>query len=155
LGKATTDRGIILHQEELMPELPDVQEITDWILRILDQEHRKLKCIFYVFLDDEALLKINREHLKHDTYTDIITFPYADEPLEAEIYLSADRIRANAAKYRVPVHEELLRVMAHGVLHLCGWNDKTATEQWLMRRREDACLSLMGISYSVSSFSPS
>jgi rRNA maturation RNase YbeY len=147
--------GIILHNEELMPELPGLDILTNWIHCILRQESRKLRGVYYVFLDDESLLKINREHLQHDTYTDILTFPYHEDPVEAEIYISADRIRANAKEYRVTVYEELLRVMAHGILHLCGWRDKTESQALLMRKRENACLTLMGISYSVTSLSPS
>lgn len=147
--------GIILHNEELMPELPKLDILTNWIHCILRQESRKLRGVYYVFLDDASLLKINREHLQHDTYTDIITFPFHDDPVEAEIYISADRIRANAKEYHVSVYEELLRVMAHGILHLCGWRDKTESEILLMRKRENACLTLMGISYPAISSSPS
>jgi rRNA maturation RNase YbeY len=143
LESAEGSSTIVLHNEELMPELPDLQKLTRWIHRILCQESRKLRCVYYVFLDDESLLKINRDHLQHDTYTDIITFPYHDDPIEAEIYISADRVRANAAEFSVPVQEELLRVMAHGILHLCGWRDKTDALAQLMRKRENACLSLI------------
>ncbi|HLF64056.1 MAG TPA: rRNA maturation RNase YbeY [Saprospiraceae bacterium] len=146
--------GVILHLQELVPELPDIKIITDWLVRILRQESRGLHCIFYVFLDDESLLKINREHLHHNTYTDTITFPYHDDPIEAEIYISVDRVRANAKEYGVPVYEELLRVMAHGVLHLCGWSDKTESQTLLMRKRENACLSFIGV-HLISSLSPS
>lgn len=135
--------AVVLHNEDLMPELPDLEKLTRWIQRILCQESRKLRSVYYVFLDDESLLKINRDHLQHDTYTDIITFPFHDDPIEAEIYISADRVRANAGEYSVPVLEELLRVMVHGILHLCGWQDKTDQQSQLMRKRENACLSLI------------
>ncbi len=145
--------GVVFHQEELMPELVDKQLVIDWILRILVQESRTLQSLFFVFLDDQSLLKINQTYLQHDTFTDIITFPYSVDPIEAEIYISADRVRANAKTYHVPVHQELLRVIAHGVLHLCGWNDKAEFESRLMRRREDACLALIGIYNTVPSLS--
>jgi rRNA maturation RNase YbeY len=146
--------GIVFHQEELMPELPDTQFITDWINMIVKQEARNLQCVFFVFLDDVSLSNINRTHLQHDTLTDILTFPYSVDPIEAEIYISADRVRANAHTYQVSVKQELLRVIAHGVLHLCGWNDKSESESQLMRKREDACLALIGFYHPVSSLSP-
>ena len=149
-----SNAGVVFHQAELMPELPDTQFITDWIIHILQQEARNLQCLFFVFLDDESLLNINKTHLQHDTLTDIITFPYSVDPIEAEIYISADRVRANAGIYQVSVQQELLRVIAHGVLHLSGWHDKSESESRLMRKREDSCLALAGFHNPVSSLSP-
>ena len=148
-------RGVVFHQEELMPELADQKFVSDWILHIVKQESRLLQCLFFVFLDDQSLLKINKEYLQHDTLTDIITFPYSVDPIQAEIYISADRVRANAKTYHISVHQELLRVLAHGVLHCCGWGDKSESESRLMRKREDACLALTAIYKPVSSPSPS
>lgn len=150
----TEEYGVFLHQEERVPELPDIEILTRWIEGILRQEGAFLQSVYYVFLDDEALLEINREHLQHDTYTDIITFPYANDPLEAEIYISAERVRANAVTYGVSFREELLRVMAHGLLHVCGWDDHSDPNAHLMRRREDACLVLMGLLPKGYSLSP-
>lgn len=143
--------GVILHQEEPVPELPKEKLITAWILRILKQESRALHSIQFVFLNDESLLKLNQDHLQHETLTDIITFPYNSNPIEAEVYISVDRVRENAQVFDVPALQELLRVMAHGVLHLCGWNDKTEADSILMRNREDACLALIGMPHSTSS----
>ena len=148
-GEAAYD--ILFHQDDLVPELPDEQLVAEWISQILKQESKALRRIDFVFLDDNALLQINRDHLQHDTFTDIITFPYKTDPIEAEIYISVDRVRENARSFSVAVVQELLRVMAHGVLHLCGWNDKTASDVKLMRSREDACLTLWGLPYSASS----
>lgn len=96
-----------------------------------------------VFLDDEGLLAINREYLSHDYYTDIITFAIeeTDEYLEADIYISLDRVRENAESFSVFFNDELLRVAIHGSLHLCGYKDKTKQEQQEMRKKEDFYLS--------------
>lgn len=155
MGKHTPSKlgsvsGLFVQNEELVPELPNHDDITAWINSILSQERKTPGCIYYVFTDDNTLLDINRKFLDHDTYTDIITFPYQSDPVEAEIYISIDRVRANAEAYAVPVIEELLRVMAHGILHVCGWRDKTPEEHQAMRSRENACLTLWSTSLPVS-----
>jgi len=143
--------GVLLYQEESVPELPEEHVVTAWVQRVLTQELKKLHRLQFVFLNDSSLLKINQDHLQHDTLTDIITFPYETNPIDAEIFISIDRVRENATTYGVPIQQEILRVMAHGLLHLCGWNDKTQSESLLMRKRENACLDLFGTPYSASS----
>jgi probable rRNA maturation factor len=140
---------IIMHHAQRVRVLPDQDILCKWIMEILKQEHKALGSLSLIFLDDPTLRDINKRFLKHDYYTDIITFPYTDDPLEAEVYISTDRVRANARKYRVPLKTELLRVIAHGVLHLCGWNDKSKSQSILMRKREDASLRLLGIGKPV------
>ncbi len=152
VSETSTTPGVVLTFLDVpVPELPDEVMLVAWIRRILRQELKTLRYIHFVFVDDNTLLKINQEHLGHDTLTDIITFPYCTEPLEAEIYISIERVRENAGIHHVSVLHEILRVMAHGVLHLCGWNDKTASESMLMRQREDACLALAETPQIVSS----
>ena len=148
------EQGIFFHQESTIPELPAEEALIGWIENILYQEGKRLQAIYYVFIPDSALLEINQTYLKHDTLTDIITFPYKSDPVEAEIYISAERVRANAAAFRVPVLQEFLRVIAHGVLHLCGWDDHTDHGKRLMRLRENACLALFGIQPDGYSISP-
>ena len=81
------------------------------------------------------------EYLNHDTYTDIITFPYAQSPIvESDIFISIDRVKENAATFKTSFEKELLRVIIHGVLHLCGYGDKTDEEKQLMRAKEDECV---------------
>lgn len=143
--------GLVFHQEVPVPEFPEGDLINSWIAHILKQESRILSGIYVVFVNDKTLLKINQTHLQHDTLTDIITFPYHADPIEAEIYISIERVRANAKIFGVPVQLELLRVIAHGILHLCGWNDKTEAETRLIRKREDACLALIGYHDVMSS----
>jgi probable rRNA maturation factor len=98
--------------------------------------------INYIFCDDAYLLKINQDFLDHDTYTDIITFDlseYEDE-LESEIYVSVERIEENAKHFETTFERELHRVIFHGVLHLCGYKDKSPEDEKLMRQKEDECL---------------
>jgi len=95
----------------------------------------------YVLCSDEYILKVNKEHLDHDYYTDIITFPLQESPLEATIFISVDRVKENAELYNCSEQDELHRVMVHGLLHLLGYNDKTTDEKKQMRLEEDNCLS--------------
>lgn len=103
-----------------------------------------LKSLQYVFLNDEELLQMNRDHLQHDYYTDIITFDLSQEKrvVQGEIYISIDRVLDNASSYKAKPMEEMLRVMFHGMLHLLGHKDKSTAEQKLMRAAENECLTL-------------
>lgn len=96
----------------------------------------------YIFCSDEHLLGINQQFLKHNTYTDIITFDLGeyDDEVIGEIYISVDRVADNAAKFGVDYNDELHRVIFHGALHLCGYKDKTEADRKEMRRKEDLCL---------------
>jgi len=115
-----------------------------WLLLIANGENQKIEGINYVFCNDEYLYKINLEYLNHDTYTDIVTFDNSEEEdrIEGDIFISVDRVKENAITNNTAFKEELKRVMAHGLLHLFGYNDKTADEQKVMRKKEEACLSL-------------
>ncbi len=97
-----------------------------------------------VFCSDEYLLKVNQDFLQHDYYTDIITFPLEQtkRKITAEIYISIDRVRENAEQHNVTFKEELHRVIFHGTLHLCGFGDKTESEQKTMRKKENEWLAL-------------
>lgn len=103
------------------------------------KEGYQISSLNYIFCSDESLLEMNIKHLKHHTYTDIITFDLSSEKktIEGEIYISVDRVKDNAAKFSVPFTEELYRVMIHGVLHLCGYKDKTNSAQKKMRTKEE------------------
>jgi len=99
----------------------------------------------YIICSDTYLHAINQEYLQHDTFTDIITFDQSeqDELLEADIFISVDRIKENASQFNEPFNQELARVLAHGVLHLMGFNDKDEAQKAEMRKMEEACLSLL------------
>ena len=115
-------------------------ELKEFIQSIFREEKRKLSHLSYVFCDDAYILEVNRQFLAHDYYTDIITFDLSDDassPITAEIYISVDTVRSNAVLFQKSFREELHRVIFHGVLHLCGYTDKTKKAQELMRARED------------------
>ena len=114
------------------------------IKAITAEESREVGDITFVFCDDNYLLKINKEFLDHDTYTDIITFDYSvGNEIISEIYVSTDRVEENAKKYKQTFENEIHRVMIHGILHLCGYNDKLAEEKQIMRDKENHYLSLL------------
>jgi probable rRNA maturation factor len=118
---------------------PDINssKISDWIQSIVLNHSKKSGSIQYVFCSDDYLQKINWEHLQHEELTDIITFEYNAEPLEGEIYISTERVLDNSQLMNLPYEDELLRVIAHGVLHLCGYRDKTPEDIAEMRKQED------------------
>ena len=113
--------------------------LKDFIAGIFRSEKVRLGSVHYIFCTDEELLRINRDYLQHDYYTDIITFELSGkgEPVLGEIYISVDRVRDNAASLGTSFRSELHRVIFHGVLHLCGYKDKSATDEKKMRARED------------------
>ena len=92
---------------------------------------------------DDDLLSINKQYLNHDYYTDIITFQYEKNPIEAELYISLDRVKDNALQIPVSWNRELLRVIIHGVLHCCGYKDKTTEDKTIMRKKENEYLGLL------------
>jgi probable rRNA maturation factor len=125
-------------------KLKTPRKVTSWIKRVIEEERSSIEEINYVFCPDSYLLTLNQGFLKHNTLTDIITFDNSEGrgSLEGEIYISIDRVKENAAKYNVSFDDELCRVMIHGVLHLLGYKDKKPSEKALMRKKEEACLSL-------------
>ena len=119
------------------------ENIKPWIEKIIITEEKRLGEINYIFCDDEYLLKINQDYLQHDYYTDIITFDQVrGKTISGEIFVSLQRIKDNASLISKNYEEEKKRVIAHGVLHLCGYKDKTEEQQKIMRAKEDFYLSL-------------
>lgn len=110
-----------------------------WIRSLVNAEGFELNSINFIFCSDEYLLQINREYLNHDYYTDIITFDNSesDREIEGDIFISLDRVFENARSESIQDEEELRRVLAHGVLHLCGYDDHTDEEQSQMRAKEN------------------
>jgi probable rRNA maturation factor len=113
-----------------------------FVQQIFKREKKKLVNLSYIFCSDEYLLNINKTHLNHNYYTDIITFDLSEIPnaITGEIYISADRVRDNAATLGVSIREELHRVIFHGALHLCGYKDKTTKQEKEMRMAENQLL---------------
>ena len=118
--------------------------LTNTAKSIFFKEKQKADSLSVVFCSDNYLLNINLEYLQHDTYTDIISFNYApkNEPVNGELYISMDRVRENARLFHTTVEEERARVIFHGVLHFCGYKDKTTKEVKLMRSKEVAYLKM-------------
>ncbi len=123
--------------------LESPEQVAEWLEATIEAEGHQAETIQYVFTSDDYLLDLNREYLNHDTYTDIITFDYCEgEMIMGDIFISIDRIKENAEKLDIPFQDELHRVMVHGVLHLCGYKDKSPTEKAQMTEKEDYYLSL-------------
>jgi len=119
------------------------KKTKEWLTRIAAEEGREIDSLTYVFVSDVFLARLNYQYLRHDTFTDILTFDYSEgEAVTGEIYISIPRVRENAKVYGQTFEIELRRVMAHGLLHILGYRDKTTRQSAQMRRKEEACLSL-------------
>lgn len=146
-----TEECIIFHTEEIGFELKNTNLLSLWLQTIIEQENKLLLLLNFIFCSDEYLHKINIEYLNHDTFTDIITFPLSKLPqIEGDIFISIDRVTENALAFEVPFETELHRVMAHGVLHLCGYGDKTQREVEIMRQKENEALVLFDTQFKKS-----
>lgn len=134
---------MIVFNNELDFKLTENQEVSDWLTQTIDNEVYKEGEINFIFCDDDYLLKKNVEFLNHDTLTDIISFDYTiGKLISGDIFISIERVMENADDFGFSFIDELHRVMVHGILHFCGYNDKTESEAVLMRSKEDYYLSL-------------
>jgi probable rRNA maturation factor len=124
--------------------LKEREKLKSFINNLIVKEKKNLINLNYIFCNDNALLEINRTYLNHDFYTDVMTFDLSSARKEilADIYISVDRIGENAKSLKLAFKEELHRVMFHGLLHLCGYNDKTDAQRKRMRKKEDFYLNL-------------
>lgn len=117
---------------------------TSWLEDLINKEEKKVGEINYIFCDDDYLLKVNQDYLDHDYYTDIITFDYVKgKTISGDIFVSLQRISDNATIHSTNFQNELHRVLAHGLLHLCGYKDKSEDEKKMMRYKEDFYLKLL------------
>ena len=129
--------------EEINFSLHNPAKIKKWIKAVIKAENHSLESLNYIFCCDEYLLVKNIEYLNHNTYTDIITFDNSEgDALEADIFISIERVKENADNLNISFKDELDRVLIHGVLHLLGYGDKGTTQKKLMREKEDSYLSL-------------
>ncbi|PRX51586.1 rRNA maturation RNase YbeY [Salegentibacter salegens] len=127
-------------------EFQEEKSFDTWIRKVISSEEKQLGEINYIFCDDYYLYKINLKFLEHDSYTDIISFDNSEgNELNGDIFISTDRVTENAKEYNVDFSEELKRVMIHGILHLCGYGDKTESEAALMRQKEDEKIALFHV----------
>ena len=131
---------------EITFNLKNKTKLKEWIKAVIEKEKLVAGDLSYVFVSDDELLKMNQQFLDHDTYTDIITFDYREgKTVNGEIYISIDRVKENAGKFKTTFENELHRVMIHGVLHICGYKDKTKVAKELMRKMEDQSLKKLKI----------
>ncbi len=127
---------------ETVFSLQNPNEIARWISKIINDQKREEGEISYIFCDDQYLHKLNLEFLNHDSLTDIISFDNSlGDQINGDIFISIERVKENADTYKTNFEDELHRVIIHGILHYCGFNDKTKAEAALMRKKEDEALS--------------
>ena len=127
-------------------ELSNKEQVSDWVLRVVNSKGYKLGNIVYAFFNDEDLKELNIKFLNHDYYTDVISFDEtADQVVSGNIAISVDRVKENATQIGVDFEEELHRVMIHGVLHFIGFNDKTSSEKKEIREQEALALSMFHV----------
>ena len=120
------------------------RDTSAWIKKVAASYGRKVGEIGYLFVDDEKILEVNNEYLGHDYYTDIITFDYdEDDIISGDLVISLDTVRSNAELFSKPYEEELFRVIIHGILHLCGINDKGPGEREIMEQEENKAPALL------------
>jgi rRNA maturation RNase YbeY len=129
-------------------ELENESQYDDWISRIIESEGFDEGEINYIFCDDEYLHKINVEYLDHDTLTDIISFDYTvGNLIQGDIFVSVERVKDNANDFKVSFEEELKRVLSHGVLHCCGYKDKSPKDEALMRSKEEEKMQMFHVEH--------
>jgi rRNA maturation RNase YbeY len=123
-----------------VPKIPR-RKVSAWIKAVAAQNGKRTGDIAYIFCSDERILEINRQYLNHDYYTDIITFDYSENGVvSGDIFISMDTVASNAEKFHETPENELYRVIIHGVLHLCGFSDKSAPDEKIMREKENEAL---------------
>lgn len=135
--------AIAFYAEEI--ELPAISKkaVSNWIKTVAETYGKKTGDISYIFCSDEKILEVNRQYLQHDYFTDIITFDYCEgNRLAGDLFISLDTIRTNAEQFGASYDDELHRVIIHGILHLCGINDKGPGEREIMEEAENKALSI-------------
>ncbi|MES2545339.1 MAG: rRNA maturation RNase YbeY [Bacteroidota bacterium] len=126
--------------------LEDEDAFSKWLSQVIVSENKKEGEINYIFCDDEYLHKLNVEYLNHDTLTDIISFDYSvGNELHGDVFVSVERVRENAIDFNTKFEDELMRVLVHGVLHYCGYKDKSDEDELLMRSKEDEKIALFHV----------
>ena len=125
--------------------MPNIKkrETTSWIRRVADTYGKKVGDVNYIFCNDERILEVNREYLQHDYYTDIITFDYTEgNTISGDLFISLDTVKTNSEQFCTEYDEELHRTIIHGILHLCGINDKGPGEREIMEAAENRALEM-------------
>lgn len=136
-------KNIFFHSEEIDYKLKKKKKVRSWLKELAKIEDKNIEELNYIFCSDDYLLKVNKEHLDHDFYTDVITFDYCENNLiSGDIFISIDRVKENATSFGKTFKNELRRVMAHGLLHLMEYKDKNEVDKAIMRKMEDFALEL-------------
>lgn len=133
-------------------QMPDIKktEIRNWVKQVAQLHNKRVGEISYIFCDDEKILEVNRQYLQHDYYTDIITFDYTvGDKISGDLFISLDTVRTNAEQFEQPYERELHRVIIHGILHLCGINDKGPGEREIMEQHENEALALLNVECKI------
>jgi len=129
---------INFYTEDVKYQLVGKRKIRCWLSAVMAEEQKEAGEISYIFCSDDFLLQMNKQYLHADYFTDVITFDYCEENLvSGDIFISVDRVKENAKLYKQPFFSEMLRVILHGILHLCGYKDNTKKEQAKMREKEE------------------
>ena len=126
-------------------KMPDIKkrETTEWIKAVAATYEKRIGEIAYIFCSDEKILEVNRQYLQHDYYTDIITFDYSEgNRLSGDLFISLETVKTNSEQFNTPYEEELHRTIIHGILHLCGINDKGPGEREIMEAAENKALAM-------------
>lgn len=132
------------HNEDTIFSPKNKLKIRKWVANAIESEGKILGDVNYIYCSDEYLLELNRSSLNHDYYTDIITFDYVEGLIiSGDLFISVDRVKENAKDHKVSFEDELHRVMIHGIMHLCGYGDKSPKEAKMMREKEDYYLNLI------------
>ena len=144
MGRLNPERSVNFHFEKTRVSLGNRNRLKTFINEVVTREKKTLDSLNYIFCTDKDLLEINRQYLNHDFYTDVIAFDLSSSSKQilADIYISVDRVRQNAKTVNSSVRDELHRVMFHGLLHLCGYNDKAVRQRKTMRAKENFYLDL-------------
>lgn len=130
--------SIKIYYDNIKYRIHKTAEIKRFLEKVITDENKKPGDLVFILTGDKSLLKINMQFLNHDYFTDVISFDYSEEvTVNGEIYISIDTIRRNAGRYKTEIEKELLRVMIHGVLHLCGYRDDSSKERRKMFRRQE------------------
>ena len=136
--------AVSYYAEEIKLPAIKKRETTAWIRSVAAVYGKKVGDVSYIFCSDEKILAVNKEYLQHDYYTDIISFDYTEgQVISGDLFISLDTVKSNAEQFNVDYNEELHRIIIHGILHLCGINDKAPGEREVMTQKENEALLLL------------
>ncbi len=136
--------AVIYQAEDVKFPVLKRRETTNWIKSVVVFYQKKLGDIAFIFCSDEKILEINKQYLQHDYFTDIITFDYSEgKTISGDLFISLDTVKSNSEKFNTTFDEEMHRVIIHGILHLCGFKDKSSKDEKLMRDAENNALDLL------------